>query len=82
MMKHVLHDWTSHKNDDGPDRMNNCPICNSGLASCVVCGGAESCMPRDCPGRRMTEEEKNAVTAGNLDFRDGQWWDHGGLEAK
>ena len=46
-----------------------------GLASCSVCGGAEGRLPEHCPGRRMTDEEQEAVYAGEIDFRrsEGGW---------
>jgi hypothetical protein len=49
------------------------------LQHCKVCGGAEGSLPTLCPGRRMTEEEQDAVYAGELDFNMGstyeaEWW--------
>ncbi len=41
-----------------------CNVCEGGLSSCDVCGGAEIDLPRVCPGRRMTEGEREAVRAG------------------
>jgi len=39
------------------------------LGLCRVCGGAEGTLPTDCPGRRMSAEEENAIYNGLLDFR-------------
>lgn len=44
-----------------------------GLASCLVCGGGESSLPTHCPGRRMTADEQDAVSAGRLQFKCGRW---------
>lgn len=50
-----------------------CHCCN-GLSSCTTCGGGEGSLPTDCPGRRMTCEEADAVYAGTLDFRRAAGW--------
>jgi hypothetical protein len=51
----------------------NCVVCNGGLSLCKVCGGAESSMPTECPGAKMTPEQAAAVQAGTIDFQGGQW---------
>ena len=51
----------------------DCAVCQGGLFFCEVCGGAEGDLPRDCPGARMGAEDRAAVAAGLLDFRDGAW---------
>lgn len=45
------------------------------LAYCPTCGGAEGSLPEHCPQRRMTEDEEQAVMAGQLDYRrsEGGW---------
>lgn len=43
------------------------------LTHCKVCGGAESSLPTECPGSRMTEAQESSVTAGTLDYRAGRW---------
>jgi hypothetical protein len=55
------------------DRDHGCPICDGGLALCTVCGGAEASLPHECPGYRMTADQEDAVQAGTLDFRNGDW---------
>lgn len=50
-----------------------CMFCDGGLASCTVCGGGEASLPTDCPGRKMTREEADAVMDGGLDFVGGKW---------
>lgn len=34
-------------------------------------------MPQDCPGRRMTSDEEEAVYAGTLDYRENEGWVNG-----
>lgn len=43
------------------------------LSHCKVCNGAEGSLTSDCPQRRMTADEQDAVYAGDLDFKDGAW---------
>lgn len=44
-----------------------------GLAHCKVCNGAEGSLPTQCPQRKMTEVEADAVYAAQLDYRDNHW---------
>lgn len=44
-----------------------------GLMHCTVCSGAEGSLPTHCPGRKMTEEEKDAVFQGESNFKNGNW---------
>jgi hypothetical protein len=60
-----------HKNCTDPF----CMICEGGLFVCAVCTAAESELTRHCPGRVMTTEEKEKVTAEELDYMDGDWFD-------
>lgn len=50
-----------------------CIVCEGGLGLCETCGGAESSLPTDCPGVKMTSEQMDAVSAGTLDYRSGAW---------
>ena len=50
-----------------------CHYCIGGLGLCTVCDGFEGQLPTECPGMSMTEEQKEAVYTGPLDFRNGQW---------
>jgi len=63
-MEHILY---SNSDKDRPRS-----ICDGNgevaLSLCKVCGGAESCLPTHCPGRRLTGEELDKITAGELDF--------------
>lgn len=63
----VSHTW--HKCNE-----HDCYICNGELGQCTVCEGAEVQLPRDCPGKPMTEEQKIAITNDDLDFYRGRWW--------
>jgi len=64
-----IHTFVKHENCERP----SCVICDGGLQSCEVCKGAESSLPTDCPGARMTADQFDAVTAGRLDYRSGGW---------
>jgi hypothetical protein len=48
-------------------------FCEGGLFACAVCASFEGATTDDCPGRRMTAEESDAVYAGELNFRAGEW---------
>lgn len=48
-----------------------CVVCC--LFICKVCNGAEGSLATECPGRRITSEEGDAIYAGTLDFVEGQW---------
>jgi len=68
MAKHVL----IQHNPLCPDE-DKCPICSWGAAICLVCGGTEGELPDECPGRRMTEVQRDQVMHGILDFKNGVW---------
>lgn len=51
----------------------HCMFCDGGLFACDVCGSFEGATTTFCPGRAMTKDEADAVYAGDLDYRDGQW---------
>jgi len=38
------------------------------LSLCKICGGAEGCLPTNCPGRPMTTVEQDLVYNRKLDF--------------
>ena len=40
---------------------------------CRNCGGSGRALPTQCPGRPMTDDERQAVLEGLLDYVDGQW---------
>lgn len=59
-----------HNDDWG---LRTCIYCDGGLGLCVVCGGGEAELTTDCPGRRTTPRERQRISDGSLDFRDGAW---------
>lgn len=61
------HTW--HKCDEA-----DCLVCNGGLKWCTVCGGAEITLPRHCPDRALTEEERALIECGELQYFNGKWW--------
>jgi len=57
-----------------------CQFCDGGLGACTVCGGFEGTLTTDCCGRMITElEEDRIYKQGNLDYRDGDWWNSSSL---
>lgn len=65
----MTHEWVTHENCETP----YCFICEGGLALCKHCGGLEGALPTECPGVSMTQAQIDAVYAGKLDYRNGQW---------
>jgi hypothetical protein len=55
------------------DYGRSCMWCDGGLSACTRCGAFEGAWPDQCPGERMTYEQLDAVHAGELNYRDGQW---------
>lgn len=53
---------------------NRCAVCDFGLAICKTCKTGECQIPTECPGRPMTEEEKELVCKGELDYDMGVWF--------
>ncbi len=58
---------------DGTCFTGRCMFCEGELFGCKVCGSHEGATTTDCPKVDMTAEQVDAVYAGTLDFRDGQW---------
>jgi hypothetical protein len=44
-----------------------------GCSACRICGGFEGTLTRECPGRKTTNDEQDAIYAGKIDFRGGAW---------
>ena len=65
----MRHDLLEHKNCTEW----NCPICDGGLALCVICGGAEGSLTTECCGRKLTKDEQKLIMNGALDFQDNRW---------
>lgn len=64
MVEHEFH--RCHEDD--------CKVCLAELLLCEVCGGAEASLPAECPGRRMSVDEMDAVQAGDLQYAAGEWF--------
>ncbi len=62
-MNHTLHKCSNEQ----------CQICEGGLQSCIVCGGAEITLPTECPGRWMTDALMDKVRDKIIDFNGGVW---------
>lgn len=57
------------------DGRPGCQFCDGGLSACTRCGAFEGAWPDDCPGVSMTPEQNDAVYAGQLNYRAGEWRD-------
>lgn len=66
-MDHVLYECSPGCDDEF------CVYCRGCLAYCTVCGGAESSLPSECPGRKMDTTEQDAVMNFKLDFVNDSW---------
>jgi hypothetical protein len=51
-----------------PDSTRNCMFCDGGLGYCVVCTGREADLPTMCPGRAMSEVERELVARQELNW--------------
>lgn len=60
--------WYGHKWYRCPDHCSGCFICNGGLGVCDTCGGAESCLPTDCPGYTIPSDLYEAISSKRIDF--------------
>lgn len=66
---HVDYVCTTEHEDGGW----SCQFCAGGLFACARCGSFEGATTTHCPGVRMTAEQHDAVYAGELDYRAGEW---------
>ena len=57
------HEWYKCDPCDNP---GNCPICDTGLALCVICGCAEGELLGHCPGRKLNEETRADIYNGRI----------------
>lgn len=55
-----IYTWHRHKRT---------PLNEFGMGGCSVCGSYEGEMPTDCPGRDMTDRERELVLDGAIDYR-------------
>lgn len=69
----MKHDWHGPKDHaSAPYESDNCMSCV--LSVCKVCGAGEAELTVDCPGRRTTPPERDAVMNGKLEYFRGKWW--------
>jgi hypothetical protein len=66
----VVHEPGYH---DGESGYRSCMFCDGGLSACSVCMAFEGAWPDECPGVRMSPEQSDAVYAGTLNYRAGEW---------
>jgi hypothetical protein len=55
------------------DPQLSCRWCEGGLSACVRCNAFEGMWPDECPGVPMTEDQGDAVYAGQLNYRGATW---------
>ena len=69
----LVHERGYH--DDDYDAGVSCMFCEGGLFACIKCGSFEGMTTTHCPGYGLDVMGNvgNAVYAGQLDFRDGEW---------
>lgn len=58
------------------ERMS-CQFCAGGLFACAVCDSFEGATTTHCPDEPMDRDKAEAVYAGKVDFRDGEWVEAG-----
>jgi hypothetical protein len=51
-----------------PHSDQQCLVCDGGLGICVVCKGGEAELAKMCPGRKLTDEERELVVRGELEW--------------
>jgi len=67
---HIEYECPGHR-DDYYD--THCMFCDGGLFACTRCSSFEGATTTQCPGRNLTETERDDVYAGRLDYRLGHW---------
>lgn len=45
-----------------------------GLNHCGICGGSFAWATSQCPGKLLTDEQRNEVESGSLDYHRDKWW--------
>lgn len=63
------HKLITHKDCE----IQNCLICDGGLAICSVCGGAEGALTTDCPGIQLESYQLDSIHNGDIDFINEKW---------
>lgn len=54
-------------------QIHNCPICDGGLITCVVCGSSENELTTHCPGSNLEVKFRKEVQDGKLDYINYEW---------
>jgi len=54
-------------------QIRNCPICFGDITHCTACGGTESSLPTEYPGKQMTTNQECMVQNDTMDFIKGKW---------
>lgn len=72
MVKHIWYDC--EKDNYKHHSEGNCMFCDGGLASCVVCNGAEGSLTTECCGYKLDEKTQDKIYKEGLDFKDGKWY--------
>lgn len=52
-----------------------CNVCEGDLFICTACGCMEGCLPSECPGVFVPADTRDAIYAGQVDYRGGRWVD-------
>jgi hypothetical protein len=71
---HIAFECDPRSHDDGGW---TCQFCAGGLFACTRCDSFEGAITTHCPGVRMTADQHDAVYAGTLDYRAGEWVEAG-----
>lgn len=66
---HVAYECPGEHEDGGW----TCMFCAGGLFSCTRCGSFEGGTTTHCPGEQMGANINDAVYAGQVDYREGEW---------
>lgn len=62
-MKHVWHECNEE----------DCIVCNSNFAWCIVCGLTEGELTAECPGYKVSYEDRERCYGDEIDFVNGAW---------
>lgn len=70
------HQLLAHTNCNIP----NCAICSGAVKICTICGGVETeggekSLTTNCCEVQITDEQRKAISTGDLDFINGRWFD-------
>lgn len=68
-------DYVCPGHDSDPHYRGYCQFCEGGLGACSVCGSFEGATTTHCPGYPMSEQTRDWVYDGVVDYRWGEWID-------